>query len=149
MLVWRINFTYDFNFSEILEKTYYEKTYEQVINIAGIVEKAEQYFDGKVIFGSVSYQEYTERKLTPADFDGAINELRIIKGCECAIFMYPMNEVTYKVSMRSIGTVNVANICELFGGGGHVRAAGFFKKAGLEELRDQILAAIAEQTGWK
>ena len=141
--------TYDFNFSEILEKTYYEKTYEQVINIAGIVEKAEQYFDGKVIFGSVSYQEYTERKLTPADFDGAINELRIIKGCECAIFMYPMNEVTYKVSMRSIGTVNVANICELFGGGGHVRAAGFFKKAGLEELRNQILAAIAEQTGWK
>ena len=141
--------TYDFDFSDLLEKTYYEKSYEQVLNIAGIVEKAESYFGGKVIFGSVSYPEYVGKKLTPADFDGAINELRIIRGCECAIFMYPMNEVTYKVSMRSIGTVNVANVCEQFGGGGHIRAAGFFKKSGLEELKKEILAAVAEQTGWK
>ena len=30
----------------------------------------------------------------------------------------------YKVSLRSDGTVNVAKVAEIFGGGGHARAAG-------------------------
>lgn len=140
---------YDFNFSDLLEKTYYEKTYEQAVLIAGIVEHSRSFFGGKVVFGSVGYKEYVEKKLTPESFDGAINDLRIIKGCECAIFMYPMNEVTIKVSMRSTGTVDVSRIGEVFGGGGHKRASGFYYKASEEDLLNQILSAIEEQTGWE
>ena len=140
--------TYDFDFSDLLEKTYYEKSYEQVIITSDIVREAKQYFGGKVIYGSVGYSEYCEKKLTPNDFDGAINELRIIRGCECAIFLYPLNEKTYKASLRSVGTVDVSKISESFGGGGHMRAAGFFAKGTREEILDNILNAIKEQTGW-
>ena len=141
--------TYDFDFSDLLEKTYYEKTYEQILTISGIVAKAERYFGEKVVYGYVDYEEMVSKKLNSADFDGAINELRIIKGCECAVFMYPMNEATYKVSLRSIGTVDVAAICEIFGGGGHRRAAGFYLKGSHREILSKILAAIKEQTGWE
>ena len=50
---------------------------------------------------------------------------------------------------RGIGTVDVSKISERFGGGGHKRAAGFFKKATEEELLKQILDAVKEQTGWE
>ena len=62
--------------------------------------------------------------------------------------MYPMNEVTYKVSMRSTGSVDVSKIAESFGGGGHKRAAGFYLKASREDALLQILEKIHEQTGW-
>ena len=140
---------YDFDFSDLIEKTYYEKTYDQMITTSSIVKDARRFCDGKIVFGSVNYKDFTEKKLSPNDFDGAINELRIIKGCELAIFMYPMNESTIKVSLRSIGTVDVSKISERFGGGGHKRAAGFFKKATEEELLKQILDAVKEQTGWE
>ena len=96
----------------------------------------------------MDYEEYVKEKMDPADFDGAINELRIVRGCECAIFMYPMNEVTVKVSLRSIGTVDVSAICEKFGGGGHKRAAGFYLKGERVNVLEEILKAIEEQTGW-
>ena len=140
--------TYGFDFSDLLEKTYYEKTYEQMLTISKIVAKAERFFGEKVVYGYVDYEEYVKEKMDPADFDGAINELRIIRGCECAIFMYPMNEVTVKVSLRSIGTVDVSAICEKFGGGGHKRAAGFYIKGERLNVLEDILKAIEEQTGW-
>ena len=140
--------TYDFDFSDLLEKTYYEKSYEQMLTISKIVAKAERFFGDKVVYGFVDYEEYVKEKMDPADFDGAINELRIVRGCECAIFMYPMNEVTVKVSLRSIGTVDVSAICEKFGGGGHKRAAGFYLKGERVNVLEEILKAIEEQTGW-
>ena len=140
--------TYNFDFSDLLEKTYYEKTFEQIKTISEIVANCERYFDGKIVYGYVTYEDFVKKAMNPNDFDGAINELRIIQGCECAIFMYPMNEVTIKVSLRSIGTVDVSKISEAFGGGGHKRAAGFFKKAEREALLGEILKLIADQTGW-
>ena len=139
---------FGFDFSDLLEKTYYEKSFDQAVLIADIVRNCRNFCGGRVIYGSVGYEEYCEKKLTPNDFDGAINELRIIKGCECAIFMYPMNEATYKVSLRSIGSVDVSKISESFGGGGHKRASGFFKKGTREEILSQILDGICLQTGW-
>ena len=82
--------------------------------------------------------------MKPADFDGAINELRIIKGCECAIFMYPLNEATYKVSLRSIGTVDVSLISGTFGGGGHKRAAGCQFECSKEQALQQMLPVLGE-----
>ena len=140
--------SFGFDFSDLLEKTYYEKSYDQAVLIANIVKESKNFFGGRVVYGSVGYSEFCEKKLKPTDFDGAINELRIIKGCECAIFMYPMNEVTYKVSLRSTGSVDVAKVSGTFGGGGHMRAAGFFLKGTREEILEKILKEISEQTGW-
>ena len=47
-----------------------------------------------------------------------------------------------KVSLRAKGEVNVARIAAQFGGGGHPNAAGAIVKAGLEEARTQVLAAV-------
>jgi phosphoesterase RecJ-like protein len=38
--------------------------------------------------------------------------------------MYELAPLEYKVSLRSNGAVNVSEVAQMFGGGGHVRAAG-------------------------
>ena len=60
----------------------------------------------------------------PKDLDGIVNQLRMIKGVDCAIFMYESNTLEYKVSMRSNDKVDVAKIASFYGGGGHKKAAG-------------------------
>ena len=63
--------------------------------------------------------------------NGIIDQLRITKGVEAAIFLYPI-ENGYKVSMRSNEKVKVSEIAKTHGGGGHVRAAGCSMKRNIE-----------------
>ena len=129
----------------LIDKTYYEKTFSQNLACARIVLSSKLYLDGRVIIGSISRKEMDEFNIVKNDFDGVINQLRITTGTEVAIFMYPMNDVTMKVSLRSKKKVDVAKICESFGGGGHQRASGFYYKGTEEEIRNRLLELLAKE----
>lgn len=134
-----------FDFYRLVDETYYEKTYLQNLICAKIVSESELFLDGKVIVGKIDMDTMNEMGATSNDFDGVINQLRITKGVETAVFMYPMNQVTLKVSLRSKMYVDVSKVAEHFGGGGHVRAAGFYYKDNSEGLTDKIIDLIKEQ----
>lgn len=129
----------------LIDKTFYEKTYIQNRACAKIVDNSKLYLDGKVIVGTISLREMTEWGFTNDDFDGVINQLRITTGVEVAVFMYQMNDQTMKVSLRSKSKVDVAAISALYGGGGHVRAAGFYCKGTADEITESILAKLSEK----
>lgn len=82
--------------------------------------------------------------LNHGDHEGLVEIGRNIEGVEVAIFIRQKedNEEAYKVSMRSNGYVNVSDICLMFGGGGHPRAAGALIKGDVETVRQKSLAAI-------
>ena len=135
---------YGFDFPTLLDKTYYEKTYLQNLVLGRIILESRLHFDGKVISGSIDLKTMTEMGITGKDFDGVINQLRITEGVDCAIFMYQINAVTYKVSLRSKKIVDVSKVAESFGGGGHVRAAGFYCKGEPDEILARILTLVEE-----
>ncbi len=54
----------------------------------------------------------------------------------------------YKVSMRSNGLVNVAEVAVKFGGGGHVRAAGCTMNGTYHDNINNLSREIAAQLGW-
>ena len=129
----------------LVDKTYYEKTYSQNLACARIVLSSRLFLDNKVIVGSISLKEMKENNITKSDFEGVINQLRITTGTEVAIFMYPMNDVTVKVSLRSKEKVDVSKICQSFGGGGHKRASGFYYKGTEEEITTKLLEMLANE----
>lgn len=129
----------------LIDTTYYEKTFSQNLACARIVLSSKLLFDGKVIIGKITRQEMTEHNIEKSDFEGVINQLRITKGVEVAVFMYPMNDTTVKVSLRSKENINVAEICESFGGGGHIRASGFYHKGTMEEIEQRIIDILSEK----
>ncbi|MEE8604771.1 MAG: bifunctional oligoribonuclease/PAP phosphatase NrnA [Candidatus Aminicenantaceae bacterium] len=69
---------------------------------------------------------------------------RSIKGVKMVLFFKQMAENTFRVSLRSKGSANAAEIAEYFGGGGHRHAAGFTVKGKHEELIQDIPKKVRE-----
>lgn len=136
---------YGFDFSKIIDETFYEKTYLQTLVCAKAVSESVRFMDEKCIFSVVDKSMMEFYGVGPKDLDGVINQLRIVKGVECAIFMYQTGNMEYKVSMRSNGLVNVSEIATFFGGGGHVRAAGCTMKGTAHDVINNLSTRIALQ----
>lgn len=133
------------DFSTIVDKTFYEKTYNQNKIMGQALVDATLHLDGKVIFTAVTAEEMTRYEVLPKHLDGIVNQLRITKDVEVAIFLYETEEQDFKVSMRSNGKVDVASIAMKFGGGGHIRAAGITMNGSSEEIKGALLREIEKQ----
>ena len=110
---------------------------------AAILQKAELLFGGKVAVGYVTGQMLEEAGAVLDDAEGTIDMLRNIEGVEIAAFLKEKGEAV-KVSMRAKSYANVAEIVSVFGGGGHVKAAGCTLEMGMDEALDAIKKAIGE-----
>lgn len=75
------------------------------------------------------------------DLEGLVQYPRNIEGIEVGILFKEVREDVYKVSLRSTGRADVSRIAQLFGGGGHVRAAGCTVEGKLEDIIRSIVAA--------
>ncbi len=80
--------------------------------------------------------------------DGFIDFVRVIEGVEIAVLIKCMDENFCRVSVRSKG-LDVSKVAMKFGGGGHIRAAGFPVKKPLAEAKKDVLEALAEVLGEK
>lgn len=137
--------TYGFDFSELIDRTFYEKTYVQNQILGRALLESIRFMDGKCIVSMVDKKTMQFYSATPHDLEGIVNQLRNTKGVECAIFMYQTNTLEYKVSLRSNGKVDVAEIAMMFGGGGHVRAAGVTMQGTYHDIINNLSAQIEKQ----
>lgn len=136
---------FGFDFPKIIDETFYEKTYMQSQLMGRAILESVRFMGGKCIVSMISKKTMNFYQAEPKDLDGIVNQLRIVKGIECAIFMYETDSMEYKVSMRSNGEVDVAAIAVLFGGGGHVRAAGCTMKGTYHDAINNLSVHIEEQ----
>lgn len=136
---------YGFDFPRIIDETFYEKTYVQNHILGRAVLESFLFMDGRCIVGSVSRKTMEFYGAEPKDLDGIVNQLRITKGVEVAIFLYETGTLSYKVSLRSCGKVDVAKIAAFFGGGGHVRAAGCTMTGTFHDVVNNLSGQIAKQ----
>src|SRR5438067_492377 len=84
----------------------------------------------------------------PEDNEGLIDHLRAIRGVIVAVFFEELSDGKVRVSMRSkTEKVNVCAICEKFGGGGHVLAAGARVKGTLGDVETKILEEVCDVVG--
>lgn len=136
---------YPFDFPKLIDETFYEKTYTQTQILGRTLLESILLMDGLCAVGLVSKKTMDFYGVTSKDFEGIVNQLRIIKGVEVAIFMYEMETQQYKVSLRSCGKVDVSKVAELFGGGGHVRAAGCYAQGTYRDVVNNLTAQIEKQ----
>lgn len=136
---------YNFDFSKIIEETFYQKTYLQNQLLAKAITGSKLILDGHAIYSVLSRETLDEFGAKSSDMDGIVNQLRNTKGVDCAIFMYELEAGGYKISMRSNEKVNVSAISKEFGGGGHVRAAGVTMEGTAEEIVSKLSALIEGQ----
>ncbi len=80
----------------------------------------------------------------PDDLDGVVEHARSIRGVRLALLFREMSGGRIKVSFRSVGDVDVAELARRFGGGGHAKAAGAAISGTMAEVQQQVLAAARE-----
>jgi bifunctional oligoribonuclease and PAP phosphatase NrnA len=82
------------------------------------------------------------------DCEGLANWALGIVGVEVAVFLRELADRSrWRASLRSKGTINVAEIAERFGGGGHVCASGCALPGPLSVACERILAQL--RMGWR
>jgi phosphoesterase RecJ-like protein len=79
--------------------------------------------------------------VTPDDLDGIVEFPRSISGVRMALLFREIAAGRVKVSLRSVGEVDVAAFAQPFGGGGHTKASGLSLEGSLAEVQAQVLAA--------
>ena len=109
---------------DIIDRTFYKKSYVQNQILGRALMESIILLHGKVIFSIVRKRDFDFYGIDSSDLDGIIDQLRVTDGIECAILLYEKEDGNYKVSMRSNDAVDVSAIAKIFGGGGHIKAAG-------------------------
>lgn len=132
-------------FSEIIDRSFYEKTFVQNRILGKVLETAQLYLDGQVIVGAVYPEDVTYYGIDKKDTDGIISQLRLTKGIKAAAFLYPLEEGVFKVSLRANGNTDVSKVASVFGGGGHIKAAGCTLYGSAKEVKEKLLEELAKQ----
>ena len=125
----------------IIDRTYYQKSYAENQILGRALMESFLFFDGKVIVSVIRERTMKFFGVTPKDMDGIVSQLRNTIGVEVAVFLYETEWLEYKVSMRSKDYIDVSRIAAVFGGGGHVRAAG----CTVQGMHRDVINAIARE----
>lgn len=136
---------YGFDFPRLIEETFYQKTYIQTQIMGRALMESIRFLNERCIVSCVDSKTMEFYDVDSKDMDGIVNQLRNIKGVDCAIFMYQTGVLEYKVSMRSNEKVDVSKVASYFGGGGHMRAAGCSMKGTFHDCVNNLSLHIERQ----
>ena len=134
-------------YSDLIDDVFYRKSYKQNKVLGFALEKSRLVLDGRMIMCILERAELDKFEAGHADLEGIIDQLRLTKGIETALLASAVDddEGVYKFSLRSNHYVDVAAVAGKFGGGGHVRAAGFSASGNVDEIYDSVEKLIKEQ----
>ncbi len=133
------------DYSDIIDNSFYKKTYIQNQILGRALLESVLFYEGKCIFSVVTSEVMDFYGVTGKELGGIVEQLRLTDGVEVAIFLYQVNESEYKVSLRSKKVIDVSEIAVAFGGGGHVRAAGFNATGTAHQIINRISTMIEKQ----
>ncbi len=133
------------DFSRIIDESFYQKTYLQNQIMGRVLAESMLMLDGKCVVGYLRKKDLNFYEATGADLDGIVSQLRLTRGVEVALFLYELENMNYKVSLRSNGDVDVSEVAVYFGGGGHVRAAGCNLEGSVHDVINNVMEQIVKQ----
>ena len=130
------------NPNEIFTNCYESKSKNFVMFQNHCINKAQFINDDKIVYTTIYKRDFEKFNAKDDYTEGLAEQLRAINTTDLAFIIKEIepNKIC-KISMRS-KLFDVAQICSVFGGGGHARAAGCTIKAGVEQSVKKILNEI-------
>jgi len=100
------------------------------------------YNKDKIGIASVSQEMLTQYNANMDETEGIVSFIRDIENIEIACLLKEIKKDEIKISLRSKNYVDVSEICAIFNGGGHKRAAGCTIYSDLVIAEERILTEI-------
>ncbi|WP_304507438.1 DHH family phosphoesterase [Anaerotignum sp.] len=133
---------YDIPFTKIYNALFDSRNFSEMKIMGRAFDKAERYFDGRVICSSITMGDIEDCKGTNKELDAIINYLKGVNDTKIACFLYEKNDMDVKASFRGNDGYDVCALAQKFGGGGHVKAAGCTIAAPIAKAKEMVFAEI-------
>ena len=131
------------NVAEVNRLTFQNFPFRRVELLRLLLETLERSDDGRLAWWSLTTAMKEEVGYQPGDSEGLVDVMRGIDEVVACVFFEEINDGTIRVSTRSKSeAVNVSELCGLFGGGGHILAAGARLEGPIETARERVIAAL-------
>ena len=116
-----------------------KRTFSEVKVISEALQTTKLFYGGKVVGMFVDEELAKKTEST----EGLIDLIRVIDSVDVAFLLKAKDKNICRVSMRS-KTVNVAEIANKLGGGGHIRAAGCTLNMNFTDAKNILVKTIGE-----
>lgn len=133
------------NISKVYKKVFDTKTKSSFELRRIAIDRMEFLEDGKIAFTYVTNEDERKVNAGVGDYEGIVSEGRSVEGVEVSIFLHELKDGEFKISLRSNSYVNVSDVCIMFGGGGHIRAAGAKMTVDPLVIRDKVVNEVKRQ----
>lgn len=130
------------NISKVYKKVFDTKTKSSFELRRIALDRMEFLEDDKIAFTYITNEDERKVNAGVGDYEGIVSEGRSIEGVEVSIFLHELKDGEFKISLRSNSYVNVSDVCIMFGGGGHIRAAGAKMTADPLVIRDKVVNEV-------
>jgi phosphoesterase RecJ-like protein len=110
-----------------------------------LLERTETYAGGRVLVTWQGLEDRSSEGKPLRGSDDLYRHLQSVRSNEIVVFIKQENEHECNVGLRSNGSVNVAELAQFFGGGGHTLAAGYTAAGKIEKVRRDILERLKDQ----
>ncbi|MBI3752760.1 MAG: bifunctional oligoribonuclease/PAP phosphatase NrnA [Deltaproteobacteria bacterium] len=130
---------------DISQRVYESNPVNKLKLLASVLDTLELTNDGKVASLVVTLDMLNKANATKEEADGFVNYARTIEGVEVGVLLREAKPGEYKISFRSRGRIDVAEISQEFGGGGHMNAAGCNIKGNLKDIKEKVISATEKR----
>ena len=124
--------------SDVCYNLFDRKTKQKFLLSAKARSEVKFYCDGKFAITVVPYEQFVLFGAGPDGVDDVVSAMRDIDGVELAMVLRQLESGEIRGNVRSQEYFDCCKFAEGFGGGGHMRAAGF-------TVRDSDINAVAEE----
>jgi phosphoesterase RecJ-like protein len=131
--------------TDLAEACYQSFRAERLLLIREVFQAIHFAHRNRVAWFCLTPEMYARSGAIPDETEGLIEYLQAVKTVEVAFLLESLPGGLTRASMRSRGTVDVQQICQEFGGGGHRLAAGLRTKLDPAALEKKLLDLIAKQ----
>jgi phosphoesterase RecJ-like protein len=129
---------YDLPIPELSRTLFEEHRFAYLQLLADVLANAVLVADKKFVWTKVTQADLARHGVTFEEVEGLIDVVRRTREAEVSCVLKEAPDRTWRISLRSLGRVDVRHIAEARGGGGHRFAAGFTA----DEPPDAIISAL-------
>jgi bifunctional oligoribonuclease and PAP phosphatase NrnA len=133
---------FDLPIAELSRTLFEEHRFAYLQLLADALHTAVLVPNKRFVWTKVSQADLARHGVTFEEVEGLIDVVRRTREAEVACVLKQGPDSTWRVSLRSLGSVDVRDIAERQGGGGHRFAAGFTSDESAEAVVARILDAL-------
>jgi phosphoesterase RecJ-like protein len=131
------------DYATINREMFEKKSRARILLEQHVLNSMEFHFDCKCAIVEVSINLMKKLNAKDEEFDGVSAIPRQIEGVYVGVTLKEIED-GYKISVRTNQHIDACAICQNFGGGGHLRAAGCVIKGDFPTVKAQILEKVKE-----